>query len=246
MNDTARADAHSFQPHCQSCSLANICLPLALEYADMDRLAEIITHDQPLHRGELVFRSGDPFESVFAVRSGAVKTWRVTEDGEEQIIGFHLPGELFGLGGLAAGQHENFAVALETTAICRIPFERMEPLARDIPSLQHHLFQLMSMNISDDQQLILLLGKRSAEARIAALLLSLSSRMRKRQLSGQRFRLPMSRGDIGNHLGLVVETVSRVFTRLQRSGVLRVDGKEVEILMPQELAAMAGTVWTND
>lgn len=246
MNDATRAAGHSFQPHCQNCSLANICLPLALEHADMDRLDEIVSRGQPLQRGEQVFRSGDPFESVFAVRSGAVKSWRVTADGEEQITGFHLPGEMFGLSGLATGHHENAAVALETTAICRIPFDRVEPLARDIPSLQRHLFRLMSRNISDDQQLILLLGKKSAEARIAALLLSLSSRMRRRQLSGRRFRLPMSRGDIGNYLGLVVETVSRVLTRMQRSGILRVDGKELEILAPQELAAMAGTTWVDD
>lgn len=243
---TAQPHDHSFQPHCQNCSLSNICLPLAMEVGEMDRLDDIVRRGRPLQRGEHLFSAEDRFESVFAVRSGAIKTYRVTEDGEEQITGFHLPGEIFGLSGLSTGRHENAAIALETTAVCEIPFDRIEPLSRDVPSLQRHLFQLMSRAISDDQQLILLLGKKSAEARIASLLLSLSSRMRRRRLSGRCFRLPMARGDIGNYLGLVVETVSRVFTRLQKQGVLAVDGKEIEILDPPVLAAMAGTNWIEN
>ncbi|HSG90681.1 MAG TPA: fumarate/nitrate reduction transcriptional regulator Fnr [Pseudomonadales bacterium] len=246
MTSTHGVREHSFQPHCQNCSLSNICLPLALEGSDLARLDDIMRRGRPLHRGDHVFNADDEFESVFAVRSGTIKTYRVTEDGEEQITGFHLPGEMFGLSGLSTGRHANSALALETTAVCEIPFDRIEPLSRDIPSLQRHLFQLMSRAISDDQQLILLLGKKTAEARIASLLLSLSSRMRRRRLSGRNFRLPMSRGDIGNYLGLVVETVSRVFTRMQQQGVLAVDGKDIEILDPNALAAMAGTRWIED
>ena len=246
MTANPRIQQHSFQPSCENCSLSNICLPLAFETDDLSRLDEIVRRGQPLHRGDHAYGQDGVFESVFAVRSGAIKSYRISEDGEEQIIGFHLPGELFGLSGLSTGRHQNSAVALETSAICEIPFDRIEPLSRDIPSLQRHLFQLMSRTISDDQQLALLLGKKTAEERIASLLLGLSSRMRRRRLSGKEFRLPMSRGDIGNYLGLVVETVSRVFTRMQKQGVIAVNGKELEILDGERLANMAGTHWHED
>jgi len=242
---TERSLAHSFQPNCQNCSLSAVCLPIALETGDVDRLDELVSRGQPLHRGDHAYEAGSVSSSVFAVRSGSIKTYRVTAEGEEQITGFHLPGELFGLSGIAAGEHQNNAIALETSAICEIPFAGIEALSRDIPSLQRHLFQLMSLTIRDDQQLMLLLSKRSAEERIASLLLGLSSRMRRRRLSGREFRLPMTRGDIGNYLGLVVETVSRVFTRLQKQGVIAVDGKEVTLLEPARLAEIAGTEWRD-
>lgn len=236
---------HSFQPQCETCSLNNLCLPLAVANEDLGLLEEIIDRGRPLHRGDHVFRAGDTFDAVYAVRSGTVKSYSVTSAGEEQIIGFHMPGEIFGLGGLSSGQHQSGALALETSAICRIPFDDIEPLSRRIPSLQRHLFNLMSREIQEDQQLMLLLSKKSAEERIASLLLSLSSRLRRRGLSGSRFRLPMSRSDMGNYLGLVVETVSRVLTRLQQSETLRVQGREVEILAPDALAALAGTRWQD-
>jgi CRP/FNR family transcriptional regulator len=234
---------HSFQPLCESCSLNNLCLPIAVASEDLGLLEEIIDRGRPLHRGDHVFRAGDAFDAVYAVRSGTVKSYSVTPAGEEQIIGFHMPGEIFGLGGLSSGQHSSGAIALETSAVCRIPFEEIEPLSRQLPSLQRHLFHLMSREIQEDQQLMLLLSKKTAEERIASLLLSLSSRLRRRGLSGARFRLPMSRGDMGNYLGLVVETVSRVLTRLQNNGVLKIQGREVEILEPKALADLAGTHW---
>lgn len=229
------------EAHCEDCSLNLICLPVAVSDEDLHRLETIIERGRPLQRGEHVFRSGTPFESVYAVRSGALKTYRLTPEGDEQIMGFHLPGEMFGLGGLGHETHPNAAVALETATVCEVPFDRMEALAREIPGLQRHMFQLLSKEIGEDEQLLVLLSKRSAEERIAALLLSLSARFRRRHLSATRFRLPMSRGDIGNYLGLVVETVSRVFTRLQNQGVIEVEGKEIRILEPETLATIAGT-----
>lgn len=236
----ANPAANARDAHCDDCSLSPICLPMAVSDADLHRLEGIIQRGRPLQRGEHVFRAGTPFESIYAVRSGALKTYRLTPDGDEQIMGFHLPGEMFGLGGLGGAAHPNAAVALETATVCEVPFEQMEALAMEIPGLQRHLFKLMSREIGDDEQLLLLLSKRSAEERIAALLLGLSARFRRRQLSATRFRLPMSRGDIGNYLGLVVETVSRVFTRLQNQGLIAVEGKEISILQPVELSAIAG------
>ncbi len=228
------------EAHCEDCSLSPICLPMAVSDTDLHRLEDIIERGRPLQRGEYVFRSGTPFESIYAVRSGALKTYRLTPEGEEQIMGFHLPGEMFGLGGLGGGTHPNATVALETSTVCEVPFERVEGLATEIPGLQRHLFKIMSREISDDEQLLVLLSKRSAEERIAALLLGLAARFRRRNLSATQFRLPMSRGDIGNYLGLVVETVSRVFTRLQVQGLIKVEGKEISILDPMELSRIAG------
>ncbi|MCC5885487.1 MAG: fumarate/nitrate reduction transcriptional regulator Fnr [Gammaproteobacteria bacterium] len=228
------------EAHCEDCSLSPICLPMAVSDADLHRLESIIERGRPLQRGEHVFRSGTPFESIYAVRSGALKTYRLTPEGDEQIMGFHLPGEMFGLGGLGGEIHPNATVALETSTVCEVPFERIGGLAIEIPGLQRHLFKIMSREISEDEQLLVLLSKRSAEERIAALLLGLAARFRRRNLSATRFRLPMSRGDIGNYLGLVVETVSRVFTRLQAQGLIEVEGKEVSILDPVALSAVAG------
>jgi CRP/FNR family transcriptional regulator len=224
---------------CTDCSLNPICLPIAVRDDELDELDSIIKRSRPLRRGEHLFRPGDVFQSVYAVRSGAVKTYTLTEEGEEQVTGFYLPGEILGMDGLSTNQHSNAAKALESAAICEIPFSKLEALSSRIPTLQRHFFQLMSREIQADQQLMLLLTKKPADERVAALLLNLSSRYTRRGLSANRFRLPMSRNDIGNYLGLAVETVSRIFTRLQQSGVLTVDGKEIEVTNRQVLCDMA-------
>ncbi len=128
---------------------------------------------------------------------------------------------------------------METAAVCEIPFSKLQDLSIAIPSLQRHFFQLMSKEITNDQQLITLLSKNSAEERVATLLLSISNRNLRRQLSGTRFRLPMSRADIGNYLGLTVETVSRAFGRFQKQDMLKVDKKEIEVLDFDKLRALA-------
>lgn len=219
--------------------MAALCLPLALAAADIDRLDSIVQRGRPLRKGEHIYRQHDAFSSVYAVRSGALKAYSVDDAGSEQVTGFYFPGEIIGLDGISQSRHASSAVALETSAICEIPFDRLGELSARIPSLQRHFFQLMSQEIADDQQLIAMLGKHSAEQRVAALLLGISARNARRQLSASALRLPMSRADIGNYLGLTVETVSRVFTRLQGSGVLRVDNKEIAILASDRLRAVA-------
>lgn len=221
---------HDFQISCSNCRLAGICLPIALEASDIDKLDSIIQRGRPLRKGEHAYRENTPFTSVYAVRSGTLKAYRVTDDGQEQVTGFYFPGEILGMDGISKNRHASSAKALETAAICEIPFERLGELSTRIPSLQRHFFQLMSQEIADDQQLITLLGKNSAEQRIAALLISISARNSQRRLSATSFRLPMSRTDIGNYLGLTVETVSRVFSRFQKSALLAVDNKEITIL----------------
>lgn len=228
------------QAHCKDCSLSTLCLPLSLNMTDMDALDEIVKRGRPLKKGEFLFRQGDSFTSVFAVRSGALKTFSISDTGEEQITGFHLPSELVGLSGMDAESYPVSAQALETTSICEIPFERLDELAVQLPQLRRQLMRVMSREIREDQQMMLLLSKKTADERIATFLVNLSARFRARGFSANQFRLAMSRNEIGNYLGLAVETVSRVFTRFQQNQLLEAEGKEIRILDPIELCALAG------
>jgi len=216
-----------------------LCLPIALQHHEIDKLDRIIERGRPLQKNEHIYYAGEAFKSIYAVRSGAIKGFTVNNEGVEQVTGFYLPGEIFGMDGIGHPNHINAAIALETSAICEIPFSRMEELSIQLPSLQRHFFSLMSREITNDQQLITLLSKNSAEERVATLLVSISARNARRNLSGTRFRLPMSRADIGNYLGLTVETVSRVFSRFQSQGLLEVDKKEISIVELENLKKMA-------
>jgi len=222
--------AHDKRVSCGNCRLSNICLPISFHVDDIDRLNDIIQRGRPLQKGEYLYRANDTFQSVFAIRSGAVKALTLSDSGSEQITGFYLPGEVVGMDGIADMRYTNSVIALETSSVCEIPFNRMEDLSLQIPSLQRHFFQLLSREITQEQHIIALLSKSSAETRIAALLLSISSRNNRRQLSATQFHLPMSRTDMGNFLGLTIETVSRTFSKLQKQGVLAVDKKEITIL----------------
>ncbi|WP_462378827.1 fumarate/nitrate reduction transcriptional regulator Fnr [Pseudomonas sp. Marseille-QA0892] len=239
MSDPLNARS-SHQAHCKDCSLAPLCLPLSLDMKDMDALDDIVKRGRPLKKNELLFRQGDTFGSVFAVRSGALKTFSVTDAGEEQITGFHLPSELVGLSGMDGESYPVSAQALETTSICEIPFERLDELALQLPQLRRQLMRVMSREIRDDQQMMLLLSKKTADERIATFLVNLSARFQARGFSANQFRLSMSRNEIGNYLGLAVETVSRVFTRFQQTGLIAAEGKEIEIIDPIQLCALAG------
>ena len=223
------ACSRNFAINCRDCRLNSICLPFSLESSDIDELDRIIQRGRPLQKGGHLYRQGDEFESVYAVRSGALKAYRIADDGREQVTGFYMPGEIVGMDGISQSRHASSACALETSAVCEIPFSALEKLSAGMPQLQRHFFQLMSREITEDQQLITLLSKSSADARVGALLLSISTRNANRRLSATRFRLSMTRVDIGNYLGLTVETVSRVFTRLQKNAILDVNNREVTI-----------------
>jgi len=228
---------------CHQCSLSNLCLPLAVEENDLDRLEDIVQQGRIFNRGEHIFDQSTPFRSCFAVRSGAVKTSIVTEGGEEQVTGFFMPGELVGLDSMSGETYACTARALERTSVCEFPVDKLEELTGKLPDLQHHMYHLMSQEIQNGHQLAMLLSKSTAEERIAALLLSLSSRFQRRRMSPTQFSLPMARNDIANFLGLAVETVSRVFTRFQSQGLIRARGREVELLDIEalQLAARNGT-----
>ncbi|RDL45828.1 transcriptional regulator FNR [Marinomonas piezotolerans] len=226
---------------CQNCSLSALCLPISLADEDVNRLDQIIERKRPLKKGELLFRQGQEFDSVFAVRTGTLKTFNITNSGEEQITGFYCPSELLGLSGIDNNTYPISAKALETTTVCEIPFSHLEQLTAQIPSLKHQIFRLMSRKICDDQQMMVLLGKKNADEKVASFLLNLSQRFKKRGYSATSFRLSMSRGEIGNYLGLAVETVSRVMTRFQKNGLIDVEGKEITIVDLPEMEKLIGT-----
>ncbi|MCZ2720310.1 fumarate/nitrate reduction transcriptional regulator Fnr [Marinomonas sp. 15G1-11] len=225
---------------CQSCSLSALCLPISLADEDVNRLDQIIERKKPLKKGEVLFHQGEEFSSVYAVRTGTLKTFNITNSGEEQITGFYCPSELVGLSGIDSNTYPVSAKALETTSVCEIPFSHLESLSSQIPSLKHQIFKVMSRKICDDQQMMVLLGKKNADEKVASLLMNLSSRFKRRGYSATSFRLAMSRGEIGNYLGLAVETVSRVMTRFQKSGLIHVDGKEIAIVNLPEMQKLVG------
>ncbi|MEJ2345932.1 MAG: fumarate/nitrate reduction transcriptional regulator Fnr [Gammaproteobacteria bacterium] len=225
---------------CKQCMLHQLCLPIGIDGGDLDRLEQIIHRSRPLKRGEHLFNQGEGFRSIYAVRSGSLKTYTISDTGQEQITGFHLPGELVGLDAIVSEHHPCAARALETTSYCEIPFDRLEELSGHLPSLRHQLLRLMSKEILRDQELLMLLGKRTAEERLATLLVSLSARFKERGFSAQEFHLSMSRNDIGNYLGLAVETVSRLFTRFQDQELMEVNGKHVRLLDAGALSRLTG------
>lgn len=214
---------------CMNCSLSDLCLPHGLSENELDKLESIVVHHQPFQPGQHLFRSGDRSRALFAVRSGALKSYCITEDGEEQVLGFTLPGELTGMDGLSGDSYASAAVVLETSSICELPFARLEGLCGELPGLHKQMMHVMGREITADQHMLMLLGKRSAEERLASFLLSLSTRYRQRGLSATEFNLPMSRQDIGNYLGLAIETVSRLFAQFQEKGMVRVNRRRVVI-----------------
>jgi CRP/FNR family transcriptional regulator len=220
---------------CHTCRMNHLCLPRGLDTNDLDKLEELIERKKPLQPREGVFFSGDPFTSIYAVRSGSIKSFCIDSDGREQVTGFYFPGEVFGWDGLADEHYQNTAIALETTAICEIPYEQLDNLGNSIPSIKKYVMKLISREINADQRLIALLAGNSAQQKLASLLLSISDRLVKQKLSPTRLWLPMSRGEISNYLDLTVETVSRVLGHFQRKQYLKVNKKEIEILDKQAL-----------
>ena len=233
-----KLDIEKIKVSCQNCTLTDLCLPHGMEQEDLEKLDNIVERNHPYQRGEHLFRPGQKSHALFAVRSGALKSYCITEDGEEQVVGFILPGELTGMDGLAVGRYASASVALETTSVCELPYDQLNSLCGQLPGMHDQIMHIVGKEITTDQQMLMLLGKRNAEERLASFLLSLSTRYKKRGLSASEFYLPMSRQDIGNYLGLVIETVSRLFARFQEEGILTVDKKLITILKPDTLSSM--------
>lgn len=224
---------------CAQCSLQQLCLPAGIAAPDLERLDRLVQKRRPLERGEALFRAGSPMRSIYVSREGAFKTVALSEDGNTQVIGFHLPGELIGLDGMAEGEHRCEAEALEAALVCEVPFNELGRIAAEIPSLQKQLLRVIGQSMGRDQDHLEMLGRRMADERVALFLHGLSERLRILGRDPGSFNLPMSREEIASYLGLVIETVSRTFSRLQDEGLIAVRGRKLQILDEKRLNRLA-------
>ena len=223
--------AHDFDFSCDTCRMRVLCLPAALDSDHLTALESIIDHRRALKSGEDLYLQNEPFTSLYAVLSGGIKTFTSHEDGWVRINGCHMAGEIFGYSGIDGGYYRSSAKALEDSALCEIPFDDLEKLCRAIPDLQSRLFHLMSRRLVEDHELAAqFLHKRPARRRVAAFLLSLSTRSARRGESATPLRLPMSRTDIGNYLGVTLETVCRELARLEKHGIITLEKRDLTIL----------------
>ena len=236
--DRCRADPAPRTAACSNCNLRGLCLPVGLSPDDLERLDALATTRRTVHRGETLFRRGDRFASIYAVRSGFFKTTISSEDGRDQVTGFQMTGELLGLDGIGDAMHNCDAVALEDSAVCVIPFDRLEELAQEFGGLQREFHRVMSREIVRDHGVMLLLSGMTAEERVAAFLLNLARRLEARGFSSSSFVLRMTRAEIGAYLGLKLETVSRSFSKLHDDGILEVRQREVRIVDATALRRM--------
>lgn len=224
---------------CTTCAFSTACMSEGMDKADLRDLHVLVEHVGPFHAGEHLFREGDAFEAIAAVRAGTVKTYVIDREGREHVLGFHLPGEVIGLDAIDGDVYPCNAVALDTVMLCRFSFPKIAVLATRMPGIQKQLFKLLSRDIG---RAALLAGDWTADQRMAAFLVGFSRRLAARGFSATRFQLTMARTDIANYLRLAPETVSRVLRRFDEEGVVRVDRREVELLDAEALHRLAAPV----
>lgn len=239
MTDPVPLDLARLRRSCAECSLQQLCLPAGVDSEDLGRLDAVVQRRRPLRPGETLFRTGDALGSVYVASEGAFKTVGVNEAGEELVLGFHLPGEVFGLDAIGSGRHRCDAVALGECRVCELPFSSLAAVAAQLPSLQRQLLRVMGQSADRDHDHMDVLSRRQAGERIAMFLLGLGERYRRIGRPAHDFRLPMSRDEIARYLGLALETVSRSFSRLHDDGVIEVRGRRVRVLDEARLQATA-------
>ncbi len=220
----------SIKVACSNCNLRELCMPIDLSQQELDRIDEVVAVRRKVKRGTMLFRNGEKFTNLYAIRTGFFKTCVDTEDGRDQVTGFQMAGEVIGLDGIVNDQHTCNAVALEDAEVCVMPFDRLEELSREITALQRHVHKIMSREIVREHGVMLLLGSMRAEERLAAFLLNLVQRLFARGFSQSELVLRMTREEIGSYLGLKLETVSRTFSKFADEGIVEVKQRHVRIL----------------
>jgi CRP/FNR family transcriptional regulator len=229
------------KPACSACDLRDLwCLPIGLKGLEFQQMDSIINRRKRVKRGEYLYRSGDSFRSLYAMRTGFFKTVLNSENGQEHVTGFHMTGELLGLDAICNDSHSCNAIALEDSEICEIPYSALESLCREIPALQHQFHKIMSREISRDHILMVLLSNMHADERLAAFLVNLSQRFEARGYSPVEFHLRMTRGEIGSYLGLKLETVSRTLSKFQDESIITVQNKQLVLNDLVRLKQIAG------
>ncbi len=240
MSTINRIDIGHLKVRCKECNLRELCFPHGMSDDELANMDAVVEQPRSLHKNDFLYRDGDKAMAIYAVRSGCVKTMTESANGDEQIVGFHLAGELLGLDGFADGEYTCNAVALETSSVCELPLDQLEELGYKLPGLQKQMRRIMGKEVSKDHKLLLLLGKMTADERLASFLLSLSARMEERHWNANEFNLMMPRQDIANYLGMAVETVSRLFANFQNEKIIEVDRRHITILDMDRLKAMVG------
>lgn len=232
----------SLRVACSNCNLRESCLPTGLSLKEVERVEDLVSTRKRVKRGEALFRVGDSFEAVYAVRLGFLKSIVLSSDGREQVTNFFMAGDMVGVDGIASGVHSCDVIALEDTEVCMIPWETLEDTATSMHAMGSHFMKLLSREIVRQHGVMLLLGSMHAEERLAAFLLSLSQRYEQRGYSRAEFVLRMTRAEIGSYLGLKLETVSRVLSRFSHDGLIDVNQKHVRILNAEGLRAIVSGV----
>ncbi len=215
---------------CSNCNLRELCMPMGLSATELDRIDEVVASRRKVKRGATLFRNGEAFTSLYAIRTGFFKTCITTEDGRDQVTGFQMAGEVMGLDGIVHDHHTCNAVALEDAEVCVMPFDRIEELSREVNALQHHVHKIMSREIVRENGVMLLLGSMRAEERMAAFLLNLMQRLHARGFSQSELVLRMTREEIGSYMGLKLETVSRTFSKFVEDGIIEVKQRHIRVL----------------
>ena len=220
----------SIKVACSNCNLRELCMPMELSADELERIDALVATRRKVKRGQALFRNGETFASLYAIRTGFFKTCIATEDGRDQVTGFQMAGEIIGLDGIVNDHHTCDAVALEDAEVCVMPFDRIEDISREVNALQHHVHKIMSREIVREHGVMLLLGSMRAEERVAAFLLNLVQRLHARGFSKSELMLRMTREEIGSYLGLKLETVSRTFSKFVEEGVVDVKQRHIRIL----------------
>lgn len=231
------------QTACGDCVLGKLCLPQLFVTMPFDVMSAHLNtlvrqNKSVLHRKDALFHQGGNFDALYVVRTGAIKTCMTDSNGDTSVTGFYFPGDIVGLDAINTGRHTTSAIALDTTSICTLPFAALEKVASQVPDVQRHVFRIMAQEIQKEQRRLLLLSRKNAEQRVAAFLLQLSRHFSQRRLAADSFKLPMSRIDMGNYLGMAVETLSRIMTRFERQQLLQSDGRGVRALDLDRLQAI--------
>lgn len=227
--------AQAIKVACSNCNLRELCMPMGLTPTELDRIEDVVASRRKIKRGATLFRNGEKFTSLYAIRTGFFKTCVASEDGRDQVTGFQMAGEVIGLDGIVNDAHTCDAVALEDAEVCVMPFDRIEELSREVNSLQRHVHKIMSREIVRENGVMLLLGSMRAEERLAAFLLNLVQRLHARGFSQSELVLRMTREEIGSYLGLKLETVSRTFSKFVEDGIIEVKQRHVRIIDTEKL-----------
>ncbi|MFT4192752.1 MAG: fumarate/nitrate reduction transcriptional regulator Fnr [Comamonas sp.] len=224
---------------CSNCNLRELCMPAGMNNDEMLRLDTLVASRRRVPKGSHLFNMGDPFQSLYAIRSGTFKTTVSTEGGHEQVTGFQMAGEIMGLDGIVGDHHSCNAVALEDAEVCIMPFDHIESLSLEVPALQRHVHKVLSREIVREHGVMLLLGSMRAEERLAAFMLNLTQRLKARGFSSTEVILRMTREEIGSYLGLKLETVSRTFSKFVDEGMIEVRHRHVRIIDAERLRRLA-------